>query len=95
MPYVVRVAINHFWDSWTSTSWKAKSSFAGVILRDTLIDVREWQEQSNSVTKGRSRMTITQGSALTDEAAVPLYLSRVGRAGMGIAGPVYSPDETK
>lgn len=32
VPYVVRVPINHFWDSWTSTSWKAKSSFAGVIL---------------------------------------------------------------
>lgn len=54
-------AINNFWDSWTSTSWKATSSFAGVIPeRDTLIDVGERQEQSNSMTEGKSRMAMAQ-----------------------------------
>lgn len=88
---VVRVPNKCFWGSWTSTSWKAKSSFAGVIPeRDALIDVRERQEQRNSMTEGRSRMT------LTNQGAVPLYLSRVGRAEMGIAaGPIYSPHEIK
>lgn len=36
------------------------------------------------------------GSVLNDQGAVSLYLSRVGRAVVGIAaGLIYSPDEIK
>ena len=46
--------------------------------------------------RGEVKDDHSTGSALTDQGAVPLYLSRVGRAGMGIAaGPIYSPDEIK
>lgn len=53
-----------------------------------MIDVREWQD----------RMEIkddhTTASALTAQGAVPLYLSRVGGAGMGVAvGLIYCSDE--
>lgn len=65
--YVVRVPINHFWDSWTSTSWDIKSNFEGIIPeRDTLIDVRKQQKQSSSDRK-EVKGDHSRGSALADQ----------------------------
>lgn len=55
-----------------------------------MIDVREWQDRREI------KDDHTTGSALTIQGAVPLYVRRAGRAGMGITmGLIYSSDELK